>query len=382
MAQSTMVQSDFDDQLDDYFEGMMTVWSQCASRLGESSMDLRIGGKRVRLRFAGQNLMSFVRPLAHLIVASDSSGAENQSGNVTKPGGDLDDSVALEIRIGEGKSAQLRPPAASWMMDRKDLPPGSHEFESWRCERGKVKINHLPRSSSISLFNCDQRTACYWIDDPAEIPFYEIASPFRTILSWWADTIGAQIAHAAVVGKEGRGVLLVGRGGSGKSTTAMACVDAGLQYVSDDYVWLQMNPQPTAYCLYNSAKLHTKLLPEHFPDWQRQVALEVGPLAKSVFFLHESAPDLVTKHLAICGVLSPKITDRKQSVCLPTSRAEVLMGLGPSTLLPRRSGESNGFAFLAQWVRELPAYRLELGGIPTSPAALDAVLQNRAVHVD
>ena len=47
-----------------------------------------------------------------------------------------------------------------------------------------------------------------------------------------------RIAHAASLGRDGRGILLLGHGGAGKSGTALAGVAAGLQTVGDDYVAL------------------------------------------------------------------------------------------------------------------------------------------------
>lgn len=44
--------------------------------------------------------------------------------------------------------------------------------------------------------------------------------------------------HAACVAREGRGALLVGGPGAGKSSLAWACARAGLTFVSDDATWL------------------------------------------------------------------------------------------------------------------------------------------------
>lgn len=44
--------------------------------------------------------------------------------------------------------------------------------------------------------------------------------------------------HAACVASQGRGILLAGESGAGKSSLAWACARAGLTFVADDSVWL------------------------------------------------------------------------------------------------------------------------------------------------
>lgn len=60
--------------------------------------------------------------------------------------------------------------------------------------------------------------------------------------------------HAAVVEVDGRATILVGRSGSGKSTTAFALAEAGAGYLSDELAPLDpgsglVHPYPRALCL-------------------------------------------------------------------------------------------------------------------------------------
>ena len=77
--------------------------------------------------------------------------------------------------------------------------------------------------------------------------------------------------HAAAVGTADGGVLIVGRGGVGKSTTALACLAAGMKYVADDYLVVQLDPEPRAFQLYGTAKLEASQL-RHFPELQNFVS--------------------------------------------------------------------------------------------------------------
>ena len=234
--------------LDDYFDQCVAAFNQQADRLGEESFDCLLADKSIRLLFAGKGLQFLAEPLSHLIDCDS-----NESASIT--GRDHD---PLEILILHSVDSNCQPP---W--HEKATDAGAPD--SWRREHGHIFVNHVPSIGFLQLWNRRKRRAIYWINQIEQLSFWEIAAPFRTILRWWAEDHGFQLAHAAVVGREGKGVLLAGRSGQGKSTTAATCLDAGLDYVSDDYVLLSHQPQPTAYCLYNSAKLHTHLLKSHFP---------------------------------------------------------------------------------------------------------------------
>ena len=60
---------------------------------------------------------------------------------------------------------------------------------------------------------------------------------------------GYQLVHAAAVGSEAGAVLISGKGGLGKSTTALSCLGKGLTYVGDSHVVVQLDPFPRVHSL-------------------------------------------------------------------------------------------------------------------------------------
>ncbi|MEO0999717.1 MAG: ATP-binding cassette domain-containing protein, partial [Pseudomonadota bacterium] len=70
-----------------------------------------------------------------------------------------------------------------------------------------------------SLGQPAQGRHAYLLGRAAGPPDWDVAAPFRGPLDWAAGRVGMQLCHSAAIGLGGRGVLLTGPGGSGKSTT-------------------------------------------------------------------------------------------------------------------------------------------------------------------
>ena len=109
--------------------------------------------------------------------------------------------------------------------------------------------------------------------------------------------------HAACMDKEGRGVLICGSHGSGKSTSAMTLMRAGWNYLADDFVLLGRDGNRVrAHALPTEFKIDRTFLPslkETGPDtilnlpgtlpWERKLVLAPELLFGSAF-VDETAP--------------------------------------------------------------------------------------------
>jgi hypothetical protein len=183
------------------------------------------------------------------------------------------------------------------------------------------------------------------------------------------------MAHAAAVGRGGRGQLLVGRGGSGKSTTSLLCVDDGMEIAGDDYVLLTFDPEPEAHSLYHSAKMHTAFLQTALPHWTDRVAAEIGPERKSLFYLHECRRGQVRRKLSIDGILLPKITTSPDARLSPAATGVALLGVAPSTMYQLPNARQATLSFFTRFVGSLPAATLHLGtSVRSGPRQIDALL--------
>ena len=170
--------------------------------------------------------------------------------------------------------------------------------------------------------------------------------------------MGLALAHAGVVGTAGGGVLLAGRGGAGKSTTAMVCVDAGWDYVSDDYCVLDASGQPTAHALYGTAKLSPAAL-ARLPRLEG-VARDQRHDGKIVLDLGASLPAQLAGSLPLRAVVIPTVSGSTGRL----HRLSVAAGaraIAPSTLFQLPGARQSSLAAIAEILRRVPVFGLEVG---------------------
>ena len=71
----------------------------------------------------------------------------------------------------------------------------------------------------------------------------------------WALESGMFLLHGAAVGKSGKGVLLGGMGGAGKSTLALSCLQMGMDFTGDDYVLMSRRGPHLVMPFFHTVKL-------------------------------------------------------------------------------------------------------------------------------
>mgnify|MGYP001024413371 CR=1 FL=1 len=190
-----------------------------------------------------------------------------------------------------------------------------------------------------------------------------MSKPFFVLLSVWYHDHAVQFLHAGLVAYSGRGVLFPGKGCTGKSTSALACVDNGFRYLGDDFVGLKISEHVlTGYSIFNSACVeghHIKNFPALVP-FASKVSLPVED--KSTIFLYEVPHCEMLSHVPIRAIAMPKIVDSERSIIKRASPAETLLRLAPSTMfftIPRP--DKQALDRMAVLVRRVPAYWLEIG---------------------
>jgi hypothetical protein len=322
-----------------YFETACDAFEQGAAAVG-GAIDrfYSIGGYTLRVRFAGPALMPCVtRALAHLAAKPTST-------------------PTLTINVLDGASTGMTVTRPPWQTVD---PSGRGEILGFNDRR--IRGACQTGVDYCSLLDVSRDRAVYWLSDYREIPYWECGAPLRVILHWWMGERGFHFVHAAAVGTRAAGVLLGGKGGSGKSTTALASLDGGLTYISDDYCLISMNPAPQAHSLYNSAKLNADNV-FRFPQLAAAVSnSDRLDSEKAVLYLHERYADRIAMVLPIRAVLLPRVTGQPDTRLSPAKPADGLKVMAPSTIFQLPGAGLREFQALARLVREVPVYTLEVG---------------------
>ena len=229
-------------------------------------------------------------------------------------------------------------------------------------------------------------SAVFHLPDAAAIPASERAAPIREALQLLMAARGRLMTHAGAVGRDGRGVLLVGRGGSGKSTLALSCALAGMEIVADDYVLLEPGAL-VAHAMQSTAKLTEDSagrlgIPASAIDAAGFEPTLEGP-AKALVRIPDLAPGRTQataggpRHRRPGGEyvstrvyrrMGDRLGDAEPAV-RPISAAEALRAVAPSTIVQAGFGGGGSLATLADLVRRVPGYALDLCPDPAANAA-------------
>jgi hypothetical protein len=334
----------------EYFESVYELFESSQQQTGAVERDFIIGGRRIRLNFAGTALLPLTRALEHLAADNDATP---------------DLTICLWDSESTGQAMVQRP----WQED-DFLARGV--IQGYNTERIYTAFQH--GSGAVNVLDVERNLAVFWAPD-SRLPYWEYGSPLRSILHWWLLSRGLQLVHAAAVGNANGGVLIGGKGGSGKSTTALTCLDSNLSYVGDDYTLLALDSGPVVHSLYNSAKLNSDHV-QRFPTLLPKIANpERLAEEKALLFVNEHYPSKVANQLPVRAMLVPRVTGLPETRWKRASVAMTLAALAPSTIfqLPRAGNEA--FKFLAAFARQLPCYSLEVGtNFSTSPLAIEQLL--------
>ncbi len=297
-----------------------------------------IGGAPVQLRFAGPSLVPVVTAaLNHLAIPS--------SVNPT-----------LVVRVWDTTSTGITMPRPPWSADDVSFRGDVRGYNDDR-----ISTAFQADATLLSIFDARRNEAVYWIRDPMRMPLYETAAPLLRIFHWWLQTRRMQVVHGGAVGTPAGGVLLAGRSGSGKSNTALACLEAGLGYAGDDYCVIAAGDRPAVFSLYNSGKTHAMdiaRLPYLAPLISNQASLGSE---KALYFLHLHYPERVVSQFPLRAILLPRVSRERNTTLRDAKPSIGVATLCPSTISQLPGASHQAIETIADICRRVPIYHIELG---------------------
>jgi hypothetical protein len=334
-------------------------FERATGRQGRHELDLELGSSRAKIVCAGKALLdSFGFAFEHVVAPEPRAPPPKD---------------ALTVFLWDSASSGVPPPAPPWS-ERDFLARGeiNHDFGD------RVRMSFRIDSGVLSVFVPGTNTAFCWVRDPAGLPPWEVAAPVRPIFAWWAENSGRQLAHGAAVGLDRGAVLLGARGGSGKSTTALACLEAGMFYLGDDYVLLEPGRPCIVSSLYSTAKLVPRNLDARLP---RLRALVTGrhdrEQDKVTLGLHGAFPGLIARSLPLLAIVVPSVPPSGQLALRPAPAAAALAALAPTTVFQLPNAGAAAVARLGEFVSATPRYFLELDrNLTRNVEAIRSLIEN------
>jgi hypothetical protein len=323
-----------------FFEQLLDGYARAeAAAGGPVDHDFLIAGQSVRLRLAGRLLEPYLLlPLGHLA-----------AGPTATP--------SLTIHIWESESTGVGLPPPYWEWERFDVGGEIRDLTIHDRFRAMYQFG----SGIFSLLDRERGIGFSCVRSAGLLTFQDLAAPLRGILQWWAEEHGMVPVHAAAVGLPSGGVLLPGKKGSGKSNTSLACLDSALRFAGDDVCLVSTGPQPEVSSLYSSAKT----FPADFARlpflgaWVTGAPRSVD--GKLLYFLNRHVPERLIAGFSLKAIVVPRVTGRRDTSIVPISAAATMTALAPSSLILSPKLAEISFHALADVVRRVPTYMLELG---------------------
>lgn len=329
-----------------YFHALCEAFADAARRHRIVERRYEVGGRCVSLRFAAQSALipALTRALSHLPAPRDGEPA---------------------LRVLVADASAFEPPPPPWAFPAHRRPPETERETRPALYARDERVRALLELGlgTLSMYDATSAVGLFWSRSAETLPYYERGAPLRAIFHWWALDHGWQMAHAGAVGTAAGGALLVGKGGSGKSTTALACATAGLAYVGDNDVLVDDGPQPSVHGLYCSAKLEPAHRRRALPALDALLgATEAWSGGKELFFLDGALRESVSVGVPLKAVVLPRVTGGERATIRRVSSTAALLSLAPSTLLQLPGARRRRLQHMVRTLERVPAYVLELGG--------------------
>lgn len=330
-------------------EQALAALREAFARAGEVSgvhtTHLRLAGRRWTFRIAGDALAArTLAPIAHLVAQAEQMEAAAAPAMAVEKG-PTPTELVVEIfcEAESGVAVPFGQPSR-----------GIHS-------QGSRWLTHGDRGV-LTCFDRERQLIAGWRAKADSAP-EESWRPLPWLLPVWCLDRGGQVVHAGLVAEGEVGALLVGEGGAGKSTTALACAAAGLRFLGDDFVVVEETAEGwIGHSISRAARVGSETLAAN-PELA--AGLDVGEAEGKSRVMIEAARARAS--VRIERILLPRIGGNETRL-LKVSRRDALVGFLPTTLVGTPGSGAERMARLGRLTREVPATGLQLAGSPADAA--------------
>jgi hypothetical protein len=171
------------------------------------------------------------------------------------------------------------------------------------------------------------------------------------------------IIHAAALSRDGKGVLIPGFTGSGKTTLSIALLREGFKFLGDDRTFVKEDGNKLKLLAFPDELDVTEETILSFPEMTAlpEDTFKKG-LRKRKFWVERVYPDSIVNISAPKILLFPRIVQKEESQLQPLSKAEAVERLLPHSLLVfDRTIAEKHFHLLCHLVEKVDCYQLDFG---------------------
>lgn len=315
--------------------------------------------------------------LGDMIAAINSSQYERnftvsfQSGHKNFQVLSSDESYVDAVELAHAPSSEHTPPHAKiFVRLKQDLPMWPRWSSRFFRERdveaeirnSRYRLHYFDECDFWQIYDRETSRGYQLMRHALGFPKWDPGSPLRNFVHWQLLEDSSSLIHSGTLGTGGRGIILAGAGGSGKSATVLSGILRGLDSVGDDYVALRQRDHVTASKAFEIVKLDPERLATlgvETPDdqdlnWQGKYLLTLEKLAE------RAMPEVM--HInAIC---LPFVSGRDHTRITAAKPRDAFLALAPSGVSQIPSARAEMFAFAASLSRKLPAFHVGLGRDP------------------
>lgn len=296
---------------------------------------LEIDGTALRLLFASESMAAAILPALAPCVAEPRA------------------EPTFTVELWDSESVSIAPPTPPW--GRYDGGPLG-AVRGYNDEVSKTVVDR--GSGTVTACDLSARLGVVWAASATTLSLWWRALPLRFLLGWVLARPGRHVVHAGAVGVGERGVLIAGLGGAGKSTLAVACVEAGMGYVADDYVLLVDGNPARAHGLYGTARLDRRSL-GHVPELRSAARFDGED--KALLDLAAARPSRLRRSLSVEAIVVPRLSDCQSSELRRIPGGVPFRALAMSTIFQATNGAAPAMELIGDVVRSVPSYELQIG---------------------
>ena len=290
-------------------------------------IDISIAQYQIRIHVASQGLWEYIYP----------AFAWQAKTSTIKPD--------IEIYALEGAGAVVSPWGSEDFLDGNRIRG---------LDSGDVLASFDLEHSVLNAFDHLTNKGIFWVSQSSRLPEWEFGAPLRNILTWALFSRGVHIIHSAGIGRNGKGLLLIGQGGSGKSTTTAISLQNGFKTTGDDYCAISSVNPPKIFGIYGLLKLVPHAVGTS--KLQNSSGLRKRLDGKAHFNIESSMLD----SLELKAILFTRVGKSTETL-LPLSQQEVLIRFISGTFPQTTFNQIALFQSLSRISQLIKAFELEVG---------------------